>query len=233
MLKQLAVLPFCDEINQPVAIRACGCCGWGSLACVLFLCFCSMCYGQSNEIAFTTGVTFSPKLHSLFEGLPCTSLDPLRACNTPVTTTGNLSYEGAIAHRLANLHETQFYLDLPFMGTPSRDIRLGLYRQNYSDFFFTPGLRVKFSLPMISPFAVIGGGLAHFSSAAVPQDGVTASSNTTKTWDFGGGLDFKTPIPHIALRGEFRQFHSGSAGFHGPDISHTDRFVGAGVVLKF
>ena len=222
MLKRLAVVGFPNER---------GCSRWGSLVLVLFFCFCSRGYGQSNEIAFTTGVISSPSI-PFPKFIPCNSPEPLKRCGVPVATTDKLTFEGTFARRLFSLREVGFYFDVPVLGTPSRQVRQGLLRQNFSDIFFTPGLRIKFSLPMVSPFVVAGGGLAHLSGSAVPQDGILATRTTTGAWEFGAGADLRTPIPHIAPRGEFRQFHALDPGFI-PPISHTNRFVGAGVVLKF
>jgi hypothetical protein len=91
---------------------------------------------------------------------------------------------------------------------------------------------VKFSLPLISPFASVGGGFARFSGSNAPSS--PAQSNTAGAFEFGGGIDLKTPIPLIGLRGEAREFYTGTPGFS--TVSSPSRFnlfVGGGIVLKF
>ena len=196
----------------------------------LVFCFCSLCYGQANDITISVGGMSGPDA-SPPGGVTCVFNDPLQRCNAAVATTARIAYEGTFGHRVVNLHLVSFHLDVPVLGTPTRTLKQGLFRQDFSSVFVTPGLRVKFSLPIVSPFAVIGGGLAHFSGSAAPQ--TPATSNTTGALEFGGGVDIKTPIPFLSLRGEFRQFHTGNPGFATTETSRTNRFAGAGIVLRF
>ena len=198
----------------------------------LVLCNCSLCHGQANDVALSVGAMSSPVPFAV-QSIACINPDPLQRCGAPVKTTTKLTYEGTFAHRVANLHVVSFHLELPVLGTPQRTVKQGFFRQDFSSAFFTPGMRVKFSLPFVSPFAVIGGGLAHFSSSATTQIPIGATSNNTGAFEFGAGADLKTPIPHLALRGEFRQFRTGNQGFPGAQFSHTDRFAGAGIVFRF
>ena len=108
------------------------------------------------------------------------------------------------------------------MGTPSRDLTGG----SYSSVFFTPGLRVKFFLPVISPFLSAGGGFAHFSSSA----NVNNTNSTTGAFQVGAGFDVSTPIPSISLRGEVREFYTGAASF---TSTQHNVFAGGGIVLNF
>lgn len=197
----------------------------------LVFCLCSLCFGQANDVAISVGGMSGPDVPFPIGVGTCVNPDPLQRCNAAVKTTDKITYEGTFGHRLVNLHLVSFHLDVPVLGTPTRTIKQGLFRQDFSSVFVTPGLRVSFSLPYVSPFAVIGGGLAHFSGSAAPQ--TLANSNTTGALEFGGGVDIKTPIPFLSLRGEFRQFYTGTPDFSTTQMSDTNRFAGAGIVLKF
>ncbi|HET9744043.1 MAG TPA: hypothetical protein VFQ00_14935 [Terriglobales bacterium] len=129
-----------------------------------------------------------------------------------------------MAHRLFNAHLASLHFELPVVGIPKRTAS----GEGFSSVYFTPGLRLRLSLPLISPFVSVGGGFAHFSTS-VSSSNLNAS-RTTGAFDFGGGVDVSTPIPLIGLRGEVRDFYTGVTGF-----SNTQHnvFVGAGIVLKF
>jgi len=98
--------------------------------------------------------------------------------------------EGNLAHRLANLQVASFHLELPLLGSPNRTTP----GTSFSSIFFTPGVKVKFSLPLLSPFLSVGGGLAHFSAGTN-----VGGSSTTGAFQVGGGVDVNTPIPLIGL----------------------------------
>jgi hypothetical protein len=102
----------------------------------------------------------------------------------------------------------------------------------FSSIYFTPSAHVKL-LPSspISPFASVGGGFAHF------RDSTGGSSATTGALQVGGGLDFKTPLPRVSFRAEFRDFITGRPGtgaFSGFTSNHIQTFfAGGGVVFRF
>jgi hypothetical protein len=145
-----------------------------------------------------------------------------------VRTRAGVAIEGTLAHRLFNLHLASLHLELPVLGVPSRDVN-GAFSGSYSSIFFTPGLRVKFSLPGISPFVSVGGGLAHLSNSASLTNSISNSS-TTGAFQVGGGIDVKTPIPFLGLRGEVREFYTGRPNFATPQ---NNLFVGGGIVFRF
>lgn len=177
----------------------------------------AICNAQSNDLGISVGGLFSP--NSSRVGLVC--IAGFANCPTTGPAKSAFAVEGAFAHRVLNLHLASLHLELPVMGTPNRTAEGG----SYSSFFFTPGLRVKFSLPLISPFLSAGAGFAHFSAASSAFRG-----STTGAFQVGGGIDVSTPIPLIGLRGEVREFYTGT-----PKVSSTQHnvFVGAGIVLKF
>jgi len=86
-------------------------------------------------------------------------------------------------------------------------------------------VKVKFSLPLLSPFLSVGGGLAHFSTGTN-----VGGSSTTGASQVGGGVDVNTPIPLIGLRAEVGEFYTGTPNF---STTQHNVFVGGGIVFKF
>lgn len=187
---------------------------------LLFSCFYpTLGYGQSNDLAISAGGIFSP--NSGRSGFFCPAVVGAPCPGTGSPARGAFSVEGAVAHRLVNLHLASLHLELPVLGTPNRTAP----GTSYSAIFFTPGVKVRFSLPAFSPFLSVGGGLAHFSTGSNAN-----GSSTTGAFQIGGGVDVSTPIPLIGLRGEVREFYTGTPNF---STTQHNVFVGAGIVLKF
>lgn len=177
-----------------------------------------LCQAQANDIGISVGGVFSPNSPAVVNvvcpiGLVCTGIGSAKSA---------VAIEGTLAHRLVNLHLVSLHLELPVVGTPNRTLTGG----SYSSVFFTPGLRVKFSLPVISPFLSAGGGFAHFSTGA----NINNTNSTTGAFQVGGGFDVGTPIPLLSLRGEVREFYTGTPSF---TSTQHNVFVGGGIVLNF
>lgn len=177
-----------------------------------------LCLAQANDLGISVGGVFSPSSTSIAITCPV-GVSP---CIGVGSAKSAVAIEGTFAHRLVNLHLASLHLELPVMGTPSRDLTGG----SYSSVFFTPGLRVKFSLPVISPFLSAGGGFAHFSTSA----NVNNTNSTTGAFQVGVGFDVGTPIPLISLRGEVREFYTGTPSF---TSTQHNIFAGGGIVLNF
>jgi hypothetical protein len=79
-------------------------------------------------------------------------------------------------------------------------------------------------LPLISPFLSTGGGFAHFSSTNATLN----NAGTKGALQAGAGFDVSTPIPLIGLRGEVREFYTGTFA-----NTRHNVFVGGGIVFKF
>ena len=193
-------------------------------------------FAQSNEIGILVGGTLSPNSDPV-GGVTCIFNDA--NCAVPNHTSSQISYEGVIAHRIENLHLASFSIELPVVGIPNRTVRHAILPQggtnvfqSFSSIFFTPGLRVKLAVPGISPFLTVGGGFAHFSSDTSSM-GAAGSSSTTGAFQVGGGVDLNTPIPHIGLRGEVREFYTGFPSALSVGASRHNIFIGGGLVLHF
>ena len=189
-------------------------------------------FAQAADFAVLVGGIFTTDKTGPTGVGACTLNNPF--CGQTIHTPSRISYEGALGVRMLNLHLASLHLDLPVVGTPTRTLEQGGFRQDYSTVFFTPGVRLKVSLPFLSPFAAVGGGFAHYSPGATSCSpsctGVSnTSSSTVGVFEAGGGFELGTHIPLIGFRAEARFFHTGAATFNG----QNQVFAGAGVVLKF
>ena len=109
------------------------------------------------------------------------------------------------AHRLVGVPGVALYVEVPFVaGFNGTEFNVAqLQRVNYNNYFFTPGVKVKF-VPgfFLSPYLAAGIGFAHFSNT-----GFNGANDTTYAADFGGGLDIKL-VRFLALRLEARDFYT-------------------------
>ena len=168
------------------------------LVCVLFA---ILAQAQKNEISFTAGEYVSAGA----------SLDWGTAT----------AFEGSFAHRIAHVPLLAVSLELPVAATTSSSLPLTSFLRSsalpsFTSLFITPGVRVKLapSFPL-SPYVAVGVGLARFNvqrnSSAIVSQLIGSGVNNTWAVDFAGGLDLKI-FPHVALRGELRDFYSGAIG---------------------
>ena len=202
--------PCCEAIlNRTLAILFCT------------VLFCSLGFGQSNEIGVLVGGIFTTDKTPSVTNPPCPSSGNCGS-NLTVHTPTRISYEGVVAHRVLNVHLAALHVEVPIVGTPTRTLEQGGFRQDFSTIFVTPGLRLSASLPFLSPFVSAGGGFAHYS--------LSGTGSTVAAFQVGGGVDLKTPIPLIGFRAEVREFHTGTPNF---TVGQNNVFAGAGLVLKF
>jgi len=193
--------------------------------------FCSLllsvlAHAQAADFAVLAGGIFTTdKTPSAGTG-SCTTSNPF--CGQTIHTPSRISYEGALAVRMVNAHLASLHFELPVVGTPTRTLEQGGFRQDFSTVFFTPGLRLRASLPFFSPFVAVGGGFARYS----PTSSGTSNpgSSTVGAFQVGGGFDLSSHIPLIGFRAEARVFHTGTPDF---TVGQNQVFAGAGLVLRF
>jgi hypothetical protein len=222
---------------------------------VFFCCIASIfSFSQKNELSFSIGVIHSSDQKETLSGISC----PLGiTCSSVSTSTDNgVAFEGNYARQLFRFGPASLDFEVPLVGAPGRDLSANVLGTSIpgvlstSTFFLTPSARVKFHGGPISPFLSLGGGWAHFGATAnissIAFAGITipgtatSFSNTTNSGalQFGGGLDFKTPLPHLAFRAEVRDFWAvgiarPSSLFQvSPERQHNI-FAGGGVVFRF
>ena len=196
---------------------------------------------QKNEINFSIGaITSSDQSSTLFPalGAPC---PPFCIMQFNSSTSTGVAFEGGYARQLFSFGPASLDLDIPIVGVPSRNFHEGslgvfLPATKVSLLFFTPSARIKlFHSGPVSPFVSVGGGLAHFGTSSTP--GVDRGTNNPAL-QFGGGADFKTPLPHLSFRAEVRDFWargtltSSSLAQVSPEHQHNI-FAGGGIVFKF
>jgi Outer membrane protein beta-barrel domain len=195
---------------------------------------------QKADASFVVGGSFVSDSKVTF-GVPCL-LPPCPTSPTfidHVQTGDHVFLEGTPAVRLLNAKAVSLHLEVPFAGIPSQSLRLSTVStvvfSHMSSLYITPSFRLKL-LPgsPISPWASIGGGWAHYS---VDPD-ITTNKGALQ---YGGGLDFKI-APHVGIRGEVRDFVTGSPNFGIVSLStqtnqsglHRHNILaGGGVVLNF
>ena len=184
--------------------------------CLLLLLAGGLSYGQSNEVSYSAGATLMSaqtvtETFTTTPPIPCA----IPGCNVLVDMTKSstgFTFEASSARRVAGVGPMALYLELPVAGTPGHGVVdvLNVNRStpltgstSSSLFFLTPSARVKFfSSARFSPWATVGGGWARLT--------LGGQNANTGALQFGGGVDFKTGVPHLGLRVEVRDFWAGS-----------------------
>lgn len=190
---------------------------------------------QKNEFSLSVGAEETSDEHRMLVGVTCPVNVPNCAGPINITTSTTVAFEGDYARQIFSFHVVSVAAEFPIVGVPSRDVTASQsgfppVTASLASLFFTPSARIKL-LPSgrISPFFSIGGGLAHYDSGMSRNQGAL---------QFGGGVDFKTRLPHLGLRAEVRDFWAGgpteSTTFFIESPAHKHNvFAGAGVVFKF
>ncbi|HLY92123.1 MAG TPA: hypothetical protein VKQ89_02595 [Candidatus Angelobacter sp.] len=179
---------------------------------------------QKNEVGVTFGGTFtvSPKGTPICEIITC---PPSGTIDIPPA----FAFSASFAHRIANFKAAALFVELPVLASPSRSRTSVILSPTFSSFFFTPSLRVQFApSASISPFVSGGAGFGHFSGGG---------SDTQWATQLGGGLDFKTRLPHLGFRIEVRDVINGRPSI-GALSNVTDGhlqqiYTGGGVIVRF
>jgi hypothetical protein len=165
-----------------------------------------------------------------------------------------VAFEGNYARQIVSIGVASLDAEVPLVGIPGRDVKLSVLGISVPGaistwtFYLTPSARLKFHAGPIEPFVSVGGGWAHlgtsFSFATPVGPGVTvgnfsfSDSANHGVLQFGGGADFKTPLPHLGVRAEVRDFWG--TGIAQPSSLVTvsparqhNIFAAGGVVFKF
>ena len=184
-------------------------------------------FAQANEVAVTVGGDFVSNSHN--------------------SVNKTWTIEGSLAHRLFGAPLIGLYGEIPIAAAFHSKPQVngvcaatfpppaGCITQpfNYSSLFVTPGLKLKIGGPGVAPYAVVGGGIGHFSPSVPSGSTAKPSGTTTGTISYGVGADV-TLLPFIGLRGEVRDYNSGypAFGLGGTGRQHN-LFVTVGAVLRF
>ena len=163
----------------------------------------------------------------------------LPGAGTIKSDTG-FTYQVNFAARLYTVHLAALYVEVPFAGTPKSSITSSnpFSPSDYSSFFITPGLKLKI-LPgaPISPYGFAGVGYARFHSSSSLINGLPNTSSPSASRgavDFGAGADWKV-VPFFSVRGEVRDFYSGTPRFNINVIGDKQHnvLISGGLVFRF
>ena len=157
-----------------------------------------------------------------------------------VKTGAGLTYQLNYSQRFFDAKAAALYFEFPLVVTPKRDLKASnvALPGSYSTLFFAPGIKLKLAPGFKwSPYGFAGVGVGRLNASDTQTDGQPNSADRTRVaaaYDFGGGIDVKV-FPHLSLRGEVRDFYSGT-----PKLSVTqlkDRqhnyLISAGLVVRF
>jgi hypothetical protein len=220
------------------------------ISCFLFSTFT---LAQKNELSFSVGaIHSSDQTETPLGDIPCVIGN---ICSPVSASTGTgVAFEANYARQLVKLGPASLDVEVPLVGAPGRDVKLSIIAIDVPvsistwTLFLTPSARVKFHAGPIQPFVSVGGGWEHHGTTVSMPFGILPASvaggfsfNTTSdngVLQFGGGADFKTPLPHLAIRVEVRDFFgtgiAQGGGFLQVSPQRQHNIFGAGgVVLRF
>ncbi len=152
----------------------------------------------------------------------------------------DVSYQVNYARRIAGEDLASLHFEIVFAGHPKANVRSSnlLLPKSYSAFFLTPGVKVKIIPNFFLSFYLVGGaGYARFNSNELLLNG---NQNTGDTGvnrfvvNYGGGVEVRV-LPFLSLRGEARDYYSGSPNFNVTllEDGQHNLFVTGGVVIRF
>lgn len=199
------------------------------LTLLLLPAFAATCFAQEdaahkNELGFGLG------------GIPA-----LSRSDTPGLNAGSgLAFQVNYGRRFLSGHKVALYGELNLLASPLRDVSSSVptATHDFASLYLTPGIRVKFSqASRISPYAVVGGGYADYEQSTTRIDGgpnPVSRQLARGVFDFGAGVDVRV-WRFIALRGEARDYYSGTPAYNVATISGGQHNVVAtgGFVLQW
>lgn len=166
--------------------------------------------------------------------------------NFQLPTIGNFetgtgfTYEVTYARRIVDGEVASLHFEIVFALAPKTKVNSAFIflPRDYSSLFLTPGIKFKlFPGFFLSPFVTGGIGYARFSTSDVlinnlPNTGDRISNKPV--YHYGGGIELRI-LPFFSLRGEIRDFVSGTPAFR--TIPLKDRqhnvMVTAGGMIRF
>ena len=179
---------------------------------------------HKNELAFGLG------------GIPSFS----RSSSPRLDPGSGVALQVNYARRILNSRKVALYGEIHFLASPQRQISstAGAATHDVASLYVTPGLRLKF-LPTsrVSPYVAVGGGYADYEQSTTELNGhpnAAPRELSRGAFDFGAGADVHV-WRWIALRGEARDFYTGSPAYNLASISGGQHNVVAGgaIVLQW
>lgn len=184
-------------------------------------------FGQKHEAAFLSG------------GLKTGEHEFVLPRPGFVKTGTGLTYQLNYSSRFFDGKLAAVYFEFPLVVTPSTKLKTSnvILPRSYSALFFTPGIKLKL-VPGLkwSPYGFVGAGVSRLNTSNTDQDGqpLGGGSRIRVAYDFGGGIDVKV-FSHVSLRGEVRDFYSGTPQFNVNLLNDRQHnfLISAGVVVRF
>jgi opacity protein-like surface antigen len=181
--------------------------------CLLFILPVALCFAQEseshkNELAFGLG------------GIPSLS----RSATPKLDVGSGVAFQVNYGRRFLERKSVALYGEFNFVASPLRDVSssVATATHDFASLYVTPGVRVKFHpASRISPYAVVGGGYGDFEQSLTRIDGRRNQAPrelARGVFDFGAGVDLHV-WRFVALRGEARDFYSGSPNYNVQSIS--------------
>jgi opacity protein-like surface antigen len=169
-------------------------------------------------------------------GIPALS----RSNTSSLDAGSGVAFQVNYGRRLLSGHNLALYGEFNFLASPLRDVSSSVptATHDFASLYLTPGIRVKFKpASRISPYAIAGGGYADYEQSTTRIDGQpnpVSRQLARGVFDLGAGVDVRVR-QFIALRGEARDFYTGSPAYNVAGISGGQHNVVAtgGFVLQW
>ncbi len=165
---------------------------------------------------------------------------PNRTTKTGVSITPSNAFavQGSFGKMVRSYKLFDLYGEVNAVVSPYQSFSSGAtaVTKDVTAFYVTPGVRLKFyPKKKLSPFAVVGGGAAIYStSSKTIAGGTTANSGSSASGalEYGGGLEYRGSSK-MSIRFEARDFYTGTPHY-GVPVSGKGQFnflVGGGLVF--
>ena len=192
--------------------------------CAVLLCLAAAvsCLGQENavpknELAFGLG------------GIPALS----RVDQPNLSAGPGVAFAVNYARKFLSRRTFALYGEVMFLASPQRQITSSIptATRDVASLYITPGVRLKL-LPAarISPYFAVGGGYGDYEQSKTQLDGrrnPAPRELSRGVVDFGSGVDVRL-WRWLALRGEARDFYTGSPAYNVTGISGGQHNLVAG-----
>jgi opacity protein-like surface antigen len=177
-----------------------------------------------NELAFGLG------------GIPAL----LRSGAPSLDAGSGVALQVNYGRRFINGRKAALYGEINFLASPTREVSSSATAatHDFASLYVTPGVYVKlFPTARISPYGVIGGGYGDYEQSITRIDGQPNPAPrqlARGVFDFGAGVDVRV-WRFVALRGEARDFFTGTPNYNIPSLSGGQHNVVAtgGFVLRW
>jgi len=191
---------------------------------LLFVFGCGPAFAEQHEIGLTLGGLFPQDRGTI--------------PNT-IHLGGGTALQANYGYRLIS-GRVALYGEVHFLANPQRLVGSGnpVSTRDIATIYVTPGLRLKFApTRSFSPYVAVGGGYAVYEQSVLQIDGRPNPSPrdiNRGAFDFGAGVDTSL-WRWIGLRGEIRDFYTGSPAYNLPNLDGWQHNVvaGGGLVLKW